>query len=96
MSTFAERKNEVFKIQKDALDTIGLQLVEVTGFQFGSHSKTDKSFSLLFRGPDDSPLQQGTYMVEHRDVGKFPLFIVPVYSGKGSLDYEAIFNNIEV
>lgn len=47
-----------------------------------------ESFSLLFEGPADAPIGQGLVPLEHDDLGRLELFLVPV--GPGS--YEAAFN----
>jgi hypothetical protein len=54
-----------------------------------SHEK----FSLMFRGPQSAALAQNTYTFEHRQMGRFEMFIVPA----GMLDeehgyYQAVFN----
>jgi len=53
-------------------------------------------FSLLFHGPANPFLPQGTYPLRHDAIGDFPLFLVPlgpVPTGpdKGLMRYEAIF-----
>ena len=52
-------------------------------------------FSLLFQGPHDRLLPQGTYQFDHDQIGSFPLFIVPVGAAKSGLQYEAVFNRLE-
>jgi hypothetical protein len=53
-------------------------------------------FALLFRGPHNRPLAQGTYRFVHDRMGSFPLFIVPGTSGPHGLHYEALFNHLSV
>ena len=53
-------------------------------------------FSLLFHGPANPFLPQGTYPLRHDSIGDFPLFLVPlgpvaVGPEKGLMRYEAIF-----
>jgi hypothetical protein len=49
-------------------------------------------FSLLFRGPRGSALEQATYTVEHDRLGRFDLFLVALSPDKkGRMCYEAIF-----
>jgi hypothetical protein len=48
-------------------------------------------FSLLFTGPREA-LAQGTYRVEHGDLGSFSLFLVPVTTDGDEQHYEAVFN----
>jgi hypothetical protein len=47
--------------------------------------------SLLFRGPAQSPLPQGTHGVRHAELGDFALFIVPVGMDADGYTYEAVF-----
>ena len=51
-----------------------------------------KAFSLFFRGPADAPLPQATYALEHDELGKLEIFIVPVGRDEQGTDYEAAFN----
>ena len=48
-------------------------------------------FSLLFHGPADTFIPQGTYTVRHQAMGEFPLFLVPLGPQDGHMRYEAIF-----
>ena len=49
----------------------------------------------LVASPRSFPLEQGTYMVENKSTGSFPLFIVPVYPRGNGMCYEAVFNRLE-
>jgi hypothetical protein len=54
-------------------------------------------FSLVFRGPSDEPLDQRTYRMTHRELGNFPLFLVPLGPGaEGAQELEAVVNRLEV
>lgn len=50
------------------------------------------SFALLFRGPLQPPLPQGTYALRHPTRGPLDIFLVPVGADTQGLQYEAIFN----
>jgi hypothetical protein len=53
----------------------------------------NEKFSLLFEGAKDRPLEQNTYTFEHSALGRFLIFIVPVFSAASpQACYEAIFN----
>jgi hypothetical protein len=54
-----------------------------------------ENFSVMFHGPSDQPLSQGTYQFEHRGLGAFSLFIVPMRGDPRNANYEAIFNRID-
>lgn len=53
----------------------------------------NEKFSLIFQGPASFRLDQDTYLFEHPGLGRFPMFIVPVFTGSSEdAYYEAIFN----
>ena len=52
------------------------------------HGLRQDPFSLIFRGPQDALLQQGTYKFQHEELGELEMFLVPV----GHAEYEVIFN----
>ena len=92
---FVEHLNQIFHFSKNAFDVVELELIEVSDVKYQSHAVAGDSFSLLFKGPRSLPLEQGTYMVENKSTGLFPLFIVPVYPRGNGMCYEAIFNRLE-
>lgn len=49
-------------------------------------------FCLIFEGSNQQPVGQGVYFLENSEVGKLPIFIVPVGATADTLSYEAIFN----
>ena len=49
-------------------------------------------FSLLFRGPADKMLVQGSYAFRHAVIGELEMVIVPVGPGETGLLYQATFN----
>jgi hypothetical protein len=98
-STFAARVNTVFQVQRSSGLTVGLQLAEVrptplfAGTRANAEDARNERFSLLFRGPLQPPLEQGSYWFEHEGIGRFAIFIVPIGStDTGHCYYEAIFN----
>jgi hypothetical protein len=48
-------------------------------------------FTLLFRGPFEPILPQRIYALEHRELGKLELFLVPVGRDEHGTSYEAVF-----
>lgn len=48
-------------------------------------------FSLLFHGPADGWLRQGTYTFEHDAMGRMDIFLVPLGSDAEGMRYEVIF-----
>jgi hypothetical protein len=97
-SLLSQHLGQTFHVQLDSSDVVAMQLAQVR--DLGVSQVTDKrtgadmehSFSVLFRGPADRPLGQGTYQLSHGRIGSFPLFIVPMGPADGDRYYEAIFN----
>lgn len=72
--------------------TLALELVEarVTGGAWKAGGRT--AFALLFRGPAEAPLHQGTFRMRHAVLGELDVFLVPVARQADGFRYEAIFN----
>jgi hypothetical protein len=88
--TFEPHVNTSFRICDGAGRTIDVLLARVDRL---SSSPTLEQFSVVFRGPANLPLAQGTYQVEHDTLGAFQLFITPIVgSGPTQMFYEACFN----
>ena len=75
---------------------VEVRLVHVTNFASTKQIEAGKDgFSLLFRGSKEATLKQGTYLIEHKELGKFSFLVVPV----GTKDtraphYEAVINRL--
>jgi hypothetical protein len=54
---------------------------------------TEQRFSLVFEGSARTPFNQGTYPVQHPQLGSFDLFLVPVGPTGAVQPYQAIFNS---
>ena len=50
-----------------------------------------RQFSLLFRGPVDPFLSQGTYRLDHAELGALDIFLVPIGPDAEGMRYEAVF-----
>ena len=91
---FARLVGEKFSIQQGQQGKLRAELIEVTDHDIKGNTNLE-GFSILFRTPLDRPLEQNTYNFFHKQIGTFPLFIVPVgIDEKGRL-YEAIFNRLK-
>ncbi len=55
-------------------------------------NKVRDSFSLIFTGPLNTLLPQGTYPINNEKLEEFPLFIVPLGDKDGKMYYQAILN----
>jgi hypothetical protein len=60
----------------------------------GRSTPRQEQFSLLFRAPQDEPIQQGTYWLEHDQLGSGELFLVPVSKDDNGVCYQAVFNRL--
>ena len=55
------------------------------------NQEPERPFSLLFRGPADRPLEQGIHPLDHTDMGRLEIFLVPMQPDDEGPLYEAVF-----
>lgn len=92
-STFQSYINSDFRIYANGHSETWLRLVLVEDFPSNKALVApDECFRLLFSGPADTSLGQGTYHLDHAALGTFALFIVPGNPVDGKRPYEAVFN----
>ena len=96
LADFSPQLNQKFRLQTGPSASLEVELIEVkelgSGVEDRRRSLRGKPFSLVFRGPNETPLAQGTYTIEHETAGTLELFLVPIGPDKEGLSYEAIFN----
>ena len=90
---FEGRVGERFTLHLDA-QAVPLDLVQVKAGAAPPRGRAQ--FSLLFRAPRAALRKQGTFRIEHPDLGAHDLFLVPVgltpEGGEGGgVLYEAVF-----
>lgn len=77
---------------EQAEQKLEVKLVETTELKPSStnpkHELRQDPFSMIFEGPKETLLEQGTYKFEHEQLGELDMFLVPVGPG----EYEVIFN----
>ena len=96
---FSPYLGQTFKIHYQSAKILDAQLVlqvaliEVTEVseKWAGPAKR-RPFSILFRGPKDTDLQQGTYKLEHDKMGTLELFLVPIMPDENGNLFEAVFN----
>jgi hypothetical protein len=90
-STFAELKGTKFKLYDGSDEPVEVELIDVGEFV---ESKRQEMFGIFFSIPEGKKPAQGTYGMEHEQLGRFDLFLVPVVSEDGIV-YEAVFNRFK-
>jgi hypothetical protein len=77
---------------------VDAELVDVTEYAATAPGTSRAPFSVLFHGPLEPVLSQGTYRLEHEQFGALELFIVPIgpsepaASGEApAMRYKAVF-----
>jgi hypothetical protein len=92
VGTFAPRLGETFRIKAAVSEWTELTLIEATALVTGAAATGRRApFSIVFRGPSDPVMPQGTYRVEHAAIGAFELFLVPIGPDQAGMRYEAVF-----
>jgi hypothetical protein len=88
---FAPFINQKFIINLDGIEPVGLELVKITESRYGPGIESRTPFSLEFLGPvSPQYLPQHIYRLEHGEMGKIDLFLVPHGPEGGRMRYEAI------
>jgi hypothetical protein len=88
VAAFRTQCGTTFRVTGDG-DQVPLLLAEVADGPAGGGIER---FSLLFHGPADRLLEQGTYAFDHDALGSLSLFIVPILGSSAErIVYEASF-----
>ena len=79
---------------------VGEQFSRADGTKLALHAVSDAvvqgsftSWTLVFRGPADQPLEQGVHALTNDSLGEQSIFLVPIGPADGSLEYEAVFSH---
>ncbi len=88
---FAECVNEVFHVARPGSADFEIELSEVTE-QF--RTPRQEAFSVVFHGPADPYLKQGSYQLRNEKLGEMELFLVPIAKDQAGYQYEAVFNRL--
>ena len=84
----------VFRVPVDESSSLELTLADTAAFDdssTGAREGLRAPFSLLFTGPLQPVIAQGTIPLEHPDLGSIQLYLVPLGPGEGAMRYEAVF-----
>ena len=92
---FAACLHSKFRIGADGAPPVEVELIEAVGLNRragpGGPATRREPFALTFRGTRSPWLPQGTYRLEHDQLGALDLFIVPIGPDEHGMRYEAIF-----
>ena len=91
LATFAAHVDEVFALTLPDGEVLALRLVEAIPVGQAPARGGRTPFSIVFRGPPELALAQGSYRVEHEQIATFDLFLVPIAPDAGGRRYEAVF-----
>ena len=81
-----------FEIDLDSSSPLSLELTEAKGLESSSARPDREPFTLVFRGPSDIELPQGTYDLRNATLGQVAIFLVPFRQDEDGRFYEAVFN----
>ncbi len=101
-ATYAQRSGQTFSVNGGPAQNLSLKLVQVQDGMAKLYRGPNKfvkvpaadCFVLVFRGPREPALPQGTYEFAHAKLGKFSLFITPGEISPQGQTYRAIFNHV--
>ena len=96
-STFSPFLNQTFRMCLWAAEVMELDLAEISEApaavaQAAAAQGRRAPFSLFFRGPLRPIMPQRIYTLEHPQLGRFDLFLVPIGPDGTGMRYEAVFN----
>jgi hypothetical protein len=83
--------NSKFRINTDDTNVVEIELIEAADEE---STPRQERFSLIFRGPLQPFLLQGTYRIEHDKLGTLDLFLVPIAKEEDGFHYQAVFNRL--
>ena len=87
--SFSEQLHTQFRLLRDGLDPLPLELIEV---KESDPSPKIELFSLQFRGPAAPYLPQHIYTLEHDKLGRFAIFLTAIAGDAESITYESVFH----
>jgi hypothetical protein len=92
LSTFSGHVDEPFRLLAGDELELALRLTEAEGLGEPHSPGLRAPFSLIFRGPSEPIVGQGTYRLRHATLGALELFLVPLRPDAAGARYQAIFN----
>ena len=91
VETFAGREGQAFSIQfADAQLELTLAEVERHPEEWG-HADRREPFAVVFTGTAEHVLPQAIWPLDHEELGRIELFLVPLEPEDGVARYQAVF-----
>jgi hypothetical protein len=93
VATFAPLVGDRFALEAEPGVSVDVRLAEATDHAADATARGvhRAPFSLVFAGPAEPILPQRTWPLEHPELGRFELFLVPVGRDAAGVRYEAVF-----
>ena len=89
---FSKCLNQTFTINVADHDPLVTELIEVRGLVPPDDDALRRQpFSLIFRGPKDVLLQQGTFEIENETLGTLGMFVVTLGPDDEGVRHEVVF-----
>jgi uncharacterized protein DUF6916 len=88
---FTNNLQTKFHLKVGSDQNVELELTEVSELKL---SPGQEQFAIVFRGPSETFLGQGTRSLSHERMGEFDLFLVPIKQDSQGFYYEAVFNRL--
>jgi hypothetical protein len=88
---FSQHANSKFQVLVDQDNSVEMELAQVSELKIYPEQE---EFTIVFRGPLNAYLGQGTRMFKHEQMGEFEIFIVPIAQDARGYEYEAVFNRV--
>ncbi len=86
---YAKHVNTLFRAAQENGESLTFELIDV---QNRPGPAGYESFSLLFRAPNETPIRQQMYRLEHDAMEPSPIFLVPISQNEHGIMFEAVFN----
>ena len=90
IDTFKPYLDEPFFVDLRKGEAMEVRLIEVTELPIPKWSKRP-GFSVIFLGPKDKKLFQMIHKLEHKELGRMEIFLVPIPPVEEGCRYESIF-----
>lgn len=88
---YAECLNQDFIVEFAPEYKVTMKLIEVSKEE---ERHRQKSFSLTFGAPTDTPIDQRIFGIQNEKLGKFELFLVPVGREDHVVLFQSVFNRL--